>query len=68
MKRADWLLSDGTYVECAGMMENENYAAKIMQKQQLASILGIPLIIVAPTDMHRLDSIFAHHLDKTQLV
>jgi hypothetical protein len=28
-KRADWLLIDGTYVECAGMMEDSTYATKI---------------------------------------
>jgi hypothetical protein len=61
-KRADWLLHDGTYVECAGMLEDKGYANKIAQKQQLARTLGIPLIVVGPTDMHRLASIFAHQL------
>jgi hypothetical protein len=63
-KRADWLLPDGTYVECAGMMESKEYAQKIAEKQQLAKALGIPLIVVAPTDMHRLADIFSSHLQR----
>jgi hypothetical protein len=61
-KRADWLLRDGTYVECAGMLGDKGYANKIALKQQLAKTLGIPLIVVGPTDMHRLASIFVHQL------
>ena len=57
-KRADWLLEDGTYVECAGMLERKDYAEKIALKQQLAKAVGIPLIVVGPTDMHRLAEIF----------
>jgi hypothetical protein len=65
-KRADWRLQDGTYVECAGMLESKDYAGKIAQKQQLARVLGIPLIVVGPTDMHRLASIFAHQLHTSE--
>jgi hypothetical protein len=61
-KRADWLLDDGTFVECAGMLESEAYADKIIQKRRLAMALGIPLIVVGPTDMHRLATIFACQL------
>jgi hypothetical protein len=61
-KRADWLLQDGTYVECAGMLESKDYAGKIALKQRLARTLGIPLIVVAPTDMHRLGQIFGRQL------
>jgi hypothetical protein len=61
-KRADWLLQDGTYVECAGMLESKDYAEKIALKQRLARTLGIPLIVVAPTDMHRLGQIFGRQL------
>lgn len=57
-KRADWLLSDGTYVECAGMIDNPDYAVKIASKRELASELGIYLLVIGPTDMHRLDAIF----------
>lgn len=61
-KRADWLLEDGTYVECAGMLESKDYTQKIAMKQELAKLLGLPLIVVAPTDMHRLQHIFASHV------
>jgi len=65
-KRADWLLDDGTYVECAGMLEKKDYAQKIVLKRQLAESLGVPLIIVAPTDMHRLGHIFGEQLQDGQ--
>jgi hypothetical protein len=61
-KRADWLLEDGTYVECAGMLESKGYAEKIALKQQLAKAVGIPLIVVGPTDMHKLAEIFVGQL------
>lgn len=61
-KRADWLLPDGTYVECAGMLESEDYAKKIAVKRELAVALGVQLIVVGPTDMHRLSQIFASGL------
>jgi len=61
-KRADWLLPDGTYVECAGMLESEDYAKKIAVKQQLSRALGLPLIVVGPTDMHRLGQIFGDEM------
>jgi hypothetical protein len=65
-KRADWLLSDGTYVECAGMLESKDYAEKIALKQQLARAVGLALIVVGPTDMHRLGQIFGRQLDSGQ--
>ncbi len=57
-KRADWLMPDGTYVECAGMLESKDYAQKIAVKQELARALGLALIVVGPTEMHRLRQIF----------
>ena len=57
-KRADWLLADGTYVECAGMIDQPDYAVKIATKRELASQLDIRLVVVGPTDLHRLDVIF----------
>ena len=61
-KRADWLLNDGTYVECAGMLQNKDYAEKIALKQQLAQQLLLPLVVIGPTDMHRLSQIFAGYV------
>ncbi len=63
-KRADWLLGDGTYVECAGMLEQPDYATKIAHKRELARLLGIPLFVVGPTDLHQLDRIFASYLGR----
>ncbi len=63
-KRADWLLDDGTYVECAGMLQDKDYAKKITLKQHLAKDLGLSLIVVGPTDMHRLNQIFAERIRK----
>jgi hypothetical protein len=65
-KRADWLLLDGTYVECAGMLENKDYAEKIAVKQQLARALGLAIIVISPTDMHRLAQIFQGQLQNHQ--
>jgi hypothetical protein len=66
-KRADWLLPDGTYVECAGMLESKDYAEKIALKQQLARAVGLTLIVVGPTDMHRLRQIFGRQLETDTL-
>jgi hypothetical protein len=65
-KRADWLLPDGTYVECAGMLERKDYADKIALKQQLAKTVGVPLIVVGPIDIHRLAYIFAGQMQRGQ--
>jgi hypothetical protein len=61
-KRADWLLPDGTYVEYAGMLEHEDYAVKIAAKRHLAQELQITLVVIGPTDMHRISSILAAHV------
>ena len=63
VRRADWLLPDGTYVECAGMLESKDYAEKIAVKQELARALGLALIVVGPTEMHRLGQIFGRQLE-----
>lgn len=67
-KRADWLLPDGTYVEGAGMLESKDYAEKIAVKQHLARALGLALIVVGPTEMHRLGQIFGRQLESAQPV
>ena len=56
-KRADWILTDGTYVECAGMLDQPDYAAKIATKRELASQFDIRLVVIGPTDLYRLDTI-----------
>ncbi|MFY1577425.1 hypothetical protein ACN26Z_21255 [Verrucosispora sp. WMMD703] len=57
--RADWLLTDGTYVEALGMLEQDDYAAKVRRKIELADISGIRLVTVRPSDLTRLPEIFA---------
>ena len=55
-------MPDGSYVECAGLMEKPDYVTKIGHKRELARLLGIPLLIVGPTDLLRLDQIFVSYL------
>ncbi|MFY1661243.1 hypothetical protein [Micromonospora sp. WMMD1274] len=57
--RADWLLSDGTYVEALGMLQEDDYAAKVQRKTELADLSGIRLVTVRPPDLNRLPEIFA---------
>jgi hypothetical protein len=60
MRRADWLVPDGSFIECAGMMSRPEYALKMAEKQELARLAGIKLHIVTPEDMLRLDKIFGY--------
>ena len=55
-------MPDSTYVECAGILESRDYVEKIAVKQQLARTLGLRLIVVGPTDLHRLVHIFVDQL------
>lgn len=57
LKRADWVLSDGSYVECAGLLERKDYVKKIVEKRELAEISKINLIVITPADLFRLDAI-----------
>ncbi len=61
-KRADWRLADGSFVECIGMMGDNEYAKKIQEKQMLAEEVGIKLYLVSPTDLVLLDKIFENAL------
>jgi hypothetical protein len=49
-----------------GWLVGKDYAEKIARKQQLAKAFGLPLIVVAPTDMHRLEQIFGRQLESGQ--
>ncbi len=40
------------------MLEQKDYAEKIALKRQMAKQLGIRLLVIGPTDMHRLGAIF----------
>jgi hypothetical protein len=55
--RADWRLSDGTFVEAAGLMSDPAYAQKMRKKTNLASALGLSLIVITPDDLPFLDAL-----------
>jgi len=55
--RADWELSDGTFIEYAGL-NSKDYITKIENKRKLASKIGLKLIVLFPEDLQRLDDIF----------
>jgi hypothetical protein len=59
LKRADWLLSDGSYVECLGLADNSWYDVKTAQKRELARELGIKLYLIYPDDLLRLKRVFS---------
>jgi hypothetical protein len=58
-RRADWLLADGTFVEAAGMLTEGAYALKMAEKASLAEAYEIRLLVVKPSDVTRLQSLFA---------
>lgn len=57
--RAAWLLSNGRYVEAAGMMSTAAYAEKMGRKRELVSRHGITLVILVKDGLSRLREIFA---------
>lgn len=62
--RADWLLSDGTFVEALGMMDDATYAERFSRKAALASGAGLKLLTIFPNDLNRLSSVFASWLSE----
>lgn len=63
--RADWRLADGTFVEALGLMERQEYAAKVARKRELARLAGLRLVTVTAQDLHRLPEVFADWLPST---
>jgi hypothetical protein len=61
--RADWLLSDGTFIEMWGMPEQPAYAAKMRLKIDLAARHQLRLIGLTPGDVRRLGTAFAHQME-----
>jgi hypothetical protein len=59
LKRADWRLPDGTMVEAAGLLTDAGYESRMNAKRELASELGVPLIVLVPADLLRLDIVFS---------
>ena len=60
MRRADWLLPDGSFVEGAGLMSRPEYALKMAEKRELARLAGITLHIIVPEDTLWLDKILGY--------
>lgn len=59
MKRCDFFIKTANgipiYIEYAGLVTNKAYAEKLNQKQQLALILNLNLIIIYPHQLGQLD-------------
>lgn len=59
MRRADWLLADGTFVELWGLPNDPAYAERMATKRRLAHKLGINLLELTAADLPHLPAIFA---------
>ncbi|GAA2135441.1 hypothetical protein GCM10009844_00700 [Nocardioides koreensis] len=59
LRRADWRLANGTYVEMWGLPNDPAYAAKMVAKRSLAVRHGIRLIELTDSDLPRLPAAFA---------
>jgi hypothetical protein len=60
--RADWKLSDGTFVEALGFTNDSAYMEKAQRKISLAARHQIPVVTVTHVDIANLASIFAKWL------
>jgi hypothetical protein len=58
LRRADWMLADGTLVEMWGLPDDPGYAAKMREKEALAARHGIKLVGLTLADIPRLPLIF----------
>lgn len=67
-RKADWRLLDGTLIEAAGMMDDDSYAAKMAQKVELASELGIRLVVITPTELPNLPDVLAAGVVASQVI
>jgi hypothetical protein len=56
--RADWKLSDGTFVEALGFTKDPAYMARARIKIALAERHGIPVVTVTHADLDKLAAIF----------
>ena len=55
--RADFF-ANGYYVEYAGLIQLKDYSDKIELKKQLATVLGLKQLIVYPSQLSQLNSVF----------
>lgn len=58
LRRADWMLADGTLVELWGLPKNPEYAAKMTAKRLLAERHGLRLLELFDTSLPNLPAIF----------
>jgi hypothetical protein len=56
-QRADWLLPGHRWIEYAGMMDEDEYAAKMAAKVELAAACGLDLLVLTPDDLPRLGEV-----------
>lgn len=64
-RRADWQIGDGIFVELWGLPNDPAYAAKMVQKRQLAARHGLTLIELTDRDLGGLPVVFAKWLPPT---
>ncbi|UXA15809.1 hypothetical protein KXD97_32680 (plasmid) [Mycobacterium sp. SMC-8] len=60
--RADWRLSDGTFVEALGFPNDPAYMAKANRKMKLAARYNIPVVTLTHADTSNLPGIFSKWL------
>ena len=60
--RADWRLSDGTFVEALGFTNDSAYMMKADRKIAVAQRYNIPMVTVTAADLRDLPTIFARWL------
>jgi hypothetical protein len=63
LRRADWRLSDGTFVELWGMASDPPYAAKMIEKRLLAERHGLRLLEIDETTLPDLAELFKKWID-----
>ena len=62
LRRADWVLTDGTFVELWGLPNDPAYAVRMELKRQLAKRCGLPLLELTSADLPHLPQRFAKWL------
>lgn len=59
LRRADWLLDDGTLVEFWALPNQADYSAKMQEKWKLAVRHGLAFVELVAADLRRLPEVFA---------
>jgi hypothetical protein len=61
--RADFKVG-GTLIEYAGLMDDPHYSGRIEAKKNLANEIGVKLLVITPTDWHKLDIILEEAIEE----